>query len=79
MGLCIVCQFDGRRQADENEMLRHENDRLCRVLKNITEERDYLKRHRAIVKDLLAWYDNGQRNMHELDRIRDMAADLVRL
>ena len=41
------------------------------------DERQHLLRCKSIVKDLLAWYDNGQRTMHELDRILDVAADLV--
>lgn len=40
-------------------------------------ERAHLLRCKSIVKDLLAWYDDGQRTMKQLDRIHDVAADLV--
>lgn len=53
------------------ESLKYELDEYTRG------EREHLLRCKAIVKDLLNWYDNGQRTMHELDRIRDRAADLV--
>lgn len=36
----------------------------------------HMLRAKAIIKDLLCWYGNGNREMRELDRIRDAAADL---
>lgn len=53
------------------ESLKYELDEYTRG------EREHLLRCKGIVKDLLAWYDNGMRTMHELDAIRDRAADLV--
>lgn len=53
------------------ESLKYELDEYTRG------EREHLLRCKAIVKDLLNWYDNGLRTMQELDRIRDRAADLV--
>jgi hypothetical protein len=53
------------------ESLKYELDEYTRG------EREHLLRCKAIVKDLLAWYDNGARTMRELDRIYDIASDLV--
>lgn len=39
-------------------------------------EWQHMLRAKAIIKDLLCWYENGNREMRELDRIRDAAADL---
>lgn len=53
-----------------SESLQYEVDQYTRG------EREHLLRFKNIVKDLLAWYDNGLRTAQELDRIRDRAADL---
>jgi hypothetical protein len=36
----------------------------------------HMLRAKAIIKDLLCWYDDGNREMRDLDRIRDAASDL---
>jgi hypothetical protein len=39
-------------------------------------EWNHMLRAKAIIKDLLFWYENGNREMRDLDRIRDSASDL---
>lgn len=36
----------------------------------------HLQRCKSLIKDLLIWYENGNRDHKDLDRIRDAASDL---
>lgn len=87
--LCYGDMWDG--DAEHDDLCRHDDQvTWCDAQQDSADVRyvradlhdalraevDYLKRYRFIVRDLLAWYDNGDRTMHELDRIRDAAADL---
>lgn len=39
-------------------------------------EWNHMLRAKGIIKDFLSWYDNGNRDMRDLDRIYDKASDL---
>lgn len=52
------------------------NYEALRNVPDIKAEMDYLNRFKTIARDLLDWYDNGRREMKDLDQIRDAAADL---
>lgn len=39
-------------------------------------EWNHMLRCKSLLKDLLCWYEDGNREMRDLDRIRDAASDL---
>lgn len=62
--------------ANRNDSCKDCNEAALFAASKTLPEWKHMLRGKELLKDLIAWYGNGQRDMKDLDRIYDAATDL---